>query len=301
MKINPVKLIKQSMWIISIMTVTILLLTVFIEMDDSVDCTGVIQAAEKVQIRSEYSGVIEKIYKVNGEDCYPGDVLLKLKNDNLIIEFKKLELQYKILSNKFALDLDNSERNYKSKSRLFRNKLISYDEFIKTKTIYDQALLGKYDLEQHELNILSVSNLIMKTLITNNVQGKLVYDENNIICGNYIDIGDQIFNIITYGKNDIIADILISENNLSRIKISNLVKVYITAFPYTKYKAIDGFLQYISPISENGFIKAKVGLLENTINVNGIDRTLSYGMTLNAKIIVGKKPIYKTLLGIKEF
>ncbi|RMG79032.1 MAG: HlyD family efflux transporter periplasmic adaptor subunit [Bacteroidetes bacterium] len=130
--------------------------------------------------------------------------------------------------------------------------------------------------------------------------GKIVYDESKLVKGVRVSEGQALFEVLNYKQIGLLARVLIPESSLSRVSLSNTVRIFLNAFPYTKYQVINGKLIYISPVSENGFVKAKIALEKKGIKVDGILRPLSYGMTLKAKIIVGREPVFYRLLGIKR-
>lgn len=289
------------MMIITVLLSSILLMiSIFVSVDESVDCTGTVEPADNYKIKSQISAIISAIFISNGDNINPGDILMKFDNDSLQIDLKKAELEFQIASYKYEQEKRDTERVYNSKRRLFNKGLIAYDEYITSKIKFDNLVLQKYELEKYHLNILSLSNISERAVVKANIAGKVIYDESKIFPGNYLEIGSDLFTILDSKNYNLIAKIMIPEKSSSRIKLSNTVKIFITAYPYTKYKTLDGLLNFISPISENGFLKGKVILKENTIRVDNIDKPLSYGMTLTAKIIIGKKPIIKVLLGIKD-
>jgi membrane fusion protein (multidrug efflux system) len=300
MKIHPDRFIRRSMVAIVLFSVLLLSLTLFIHMDDSVDCNGVIEPIEKFQIRSQLTGIIDAVYFRNGSEVKAGDVLMRINCEDQEISRQKLELQLQILSNKSDRDIEEARRGFESKNGLYQKNFISYDEWKKSRMNLEVAELSRFDVQQMELSIAALSNTIEKATIRAIADGKIVYDENRVVPGNYISMGDELCQLVNYSVNNLSAKLLIPENASSRVRISNTVKIFITAFPYTRYKAIDGTLYYISPVSENGFMNAKATVNERFIRVDNYEKALSYGMTLNAKIVVGKKPIFQAIFSLPE-
>lgn len=289
------------MFFIGLLMTLVVVFVIFVHIDDSVDCIGVIDQGEKYEVRAAISGLISDVYFHNGDNVSENDLIIKFNDEDILIELNKSILQYNIMQKKFEHNLSEAERLFESQSKLYKQNMISYSEYYQSKINYETVQLDKYDLEQLFLTVVSLSNQLQRTEIRSRSSGRLIYDESKLIAGNYINIGEKLFQVVNYeNSHNIIAKILIPEELSSRINISNNVKIFITAYPYMKYNVVNGILYSISPVSENGFFTGKVYLNSTSVNVNGVEKNISIGMTLNAKIIVGKIEVYRYLLGMKE-
>jgi len=300
MSVNPKKIIRSFIALIILLNLVLILLMVFVQANDYVESTGIIEEDEKFQIRNELGGIIKEVYIKNGSVVKNGDLLLKIDDMEAGLNYKRQKLQYQMQKYSFENENKDLERTYLSRKRLYNANMLTYEEFYRSKIAFENLQIRKLEIEQMGIILEVLSNNILKTDVHSIADGKAIYDENRIAKGNFVGVGEQLFFVVSYGTNNMRARIMIPENAVSKIKLSNDVKVFITAYPYTKYKAIAGTLVYLSPISENGFVRGKVELKENTIKFGKFEKAIIYGMTLNAKIIVKKKPIYKLLLGLVE-
>jgi hypothetical protein len=148
-----------------------------------------------------------------------------------------------------------------------------------------------------------IIDMLSNSSVISPAAGTLVYDEETMMRGYNVKLGEEICEILPEEK--VIAKLLIPENSVSKVKTNQQVEVYPAAYPKEKYKGLKGVLYYLSPNAAKGFFIGKVRLEKDTarVNIDGMwqEKPLSYGMTLSAKVITTKKPIYQFLLGLNEY
>ncbi|MEO6302082.1 MAG: biotin/lipoyl-binding protein, partial [Bacteroidia bacterium] len=96
--------------------------------------TGSVTPRKEVNVKSQVSGIIEKLYIVAGQQVKQGDVIAKIK----------------IIPN--MLNLANAENRITSAQINYDNSKIEYD---RNKVLFDQSVISKSDFQVYELRIKS--------------------------------------------------------------------------------------------------------------------------------------------------
>jgi membrane fusion protein (multidrug efflux system) len=109
-------------------------------LSDQLTATGTILANEEVEVKSEISGKITDIYFKEGSVVQKGQILLKLNDDDLQAQMKKLKIELKLL------DVQESRQK-----QLLSASAISKEEYDMTKTNLD-LLKANMDILQIELD-----------------------------------------------------------------------------------------------------------------------------------------------------
>lgn len=110
--------------------------------------------------------------------------------------------------------------------------------------------------------------------------------------GEVLSIGDPIVEIVPSGSNKV-ARILIREEDITKIKVGDKVKVKLDAFPFRKYGLLDGSIYWIAqkPTGE----KDNFYPILTSLEISGKFKLL-YGMQLTGEIIVRKIKLYKKVI-----
>ena len=104
---------------------------------NAINTTGTILANEEVEIKSEISGKIIKIYFKEGSRISKGQLLVKLNDDDIVVQMKKLNIEIKLQSEK-----ENRQK------QLLNSTAISKEE---------------YDVTLSNLNLMKANVDILKT------------------------------------------------------------------------------------------------------------------------------------------
>lgn len=91
------------------------------------------------------------------------------------------------------------------------------------------------------------------------------------------------------------ARMMLNEAGLAKLVIAQKVRYFFEAFPYQRYGAIDGKLEWISPSAvsspDGSHFMASASLDRNTISVGGKTLPLRVGMKGEAHIVVGHRTL----------
>lgn len=186
------------------------------EFDDYVRLNGQVVPIQVVQISPEEGGIVRKKVVEEGTRVRKGDVILRLSNSSLDLQILNAEaelaekqnllrntqitMQQDQLNNRteqatLDMDCERKLRAYKQNSRLYNEKLISQEEFLKSREDYDlarrkQQLIGQrlnqdslyrhVQMEQMEDNLQNMRKNVLlvrerknKLEVRSNIDGEL--------------------------------------------------------------------------------------------------------------------------------
>ncbi|MBD3423993.1 MAG: hypothetical protein GF417_06115, partial [Candidatus Latescibacteria bacterium] len=126
--------------------------TVQVEKGDVVEkalAVGSIVPENEISVKSKISGVVENIFKEQGEKVVRGASLIEISPDPTPLELAEAKRNVEMN----AIGLENAEKRLKRKKELLDKKLISDDEFENIKEEYDKAVLS-YRISRERLQLL---------------------------------------------------------------------------------------------------------------------------------------------------
>lgn len=248
--------------------------------------TGSVTPRKEVNMKSQVSGIIEKLYIVAGQQVKQGDVIAKIK----------------IIPN--MLNLANAENRISSAQVSYDNAKMDYD---RNKVLFDQSVISKADIQavelrmnsakveleaaQNQLQIIkegasktsgSTSNTFVKATITGMVLDVPVKEGGQVIESNTFNEGTTIASVANMGE--MIFEGKLDESEVGKVHENMDIVLTIGAIDKESFKAK---LEYIAPkgLTENGAIQFLIRA--------SIDKTnssfLRAGYSANADIILSKK------------
>ena len=131
------------------------------EFNDYVRLTGTVQPITTVQISPLETGVVERIVAEEGTKVKKGDVIVEMSNNSLSMQILQSEAdlaeKQNILRNtlismeqerlslrqeqlQLDIDVERKRRDYERKERLYKNELLSQEEWMQAKEDYELAL-----------------------------------------------------------------------------------------------------------------------------------------------------------------
>ena len=248
--------------------------------------TGSVTPRKEVNMKSQVSGIIEKLFIVAGQEIKQGDVIAKIK----------------IIPN--MLNLANAENRVNAAQVNYDNAKLDYD---RNKTLVDQSVISKADFQVFDLRIKSnlteleaaqnqlqiikegvskstgaISNTQVKSTITGMVLDVPVKEGGQVIESNTFNEGTTISSVANMGE--MIFEGKLDESEVGKVQAGMDIVLTIGAIDKESFKAK---LEYIAPkgITENGAIQF---LIRASINKNN-SAFLRAGYSANADIILAKK------------
>ena len=247
--------------------------------------TGKIEPRNEVNIKPQISGIITELYKEPGDYVNAGDVIAKVKVVPEMGQLSSAEMRVRLAE----INLKQAQTDFEREENLFNQKLVSADEFDKSKLALNQAKqekLAAEDALQVVRDGFSKANAkASSTLIRSTISG--------IILDIPVKVGFSVIQVNTMNEGTTIASVanmnnLIFRGNIDETEVGQLVngmnmKITIGALQDLKF---DASLEYISPkaVESNGAnqfeIKAAVKLSEGG--------KIRSGYSANAEIVLAR-------------
>ena len=245
--------------------------------------TGKIEPRNEVNVKPQISGIISELYKEPGDYVKAGDVIAKVKVIPDMGQLSSAEMRVRLAE----INLKQAETDFQREENLYNQKLVSADEFDKTKVALSQAKhekLAAEDALQVVRDGVSKSNAsASSTLIRSTISGVIldipVKVGNSVILSNTFNDGTTIASVAN--MNDLIFRGNIDETEVGQLVGGMPMKITIGALQDLKF---DASLEYISPkaVESNGAnqfeIKAAVKLTEGG--------KIRSGYSANAEIVL---------------
>ena len=247
--------------------------------------TGKIEPRNEVNIKPQISGIISELYKVPGDYVNAGDVIAKVKVIPDMNQLSSAEMRVRLAE----INLKQAETDFQREENLYNQKLVSADEYDKSRLALNQAKqekLAAEDALQVVRDGVSKSNAkASSTLIRSTISGVIldipVKVGNSVILSNTFNDGTTIASVAN--MNDLIFRGNIDETEVGQLVSGMPMKITIGALQDLKF---DAALEYISPkaVESNGAnqfeIKAAVHVAK--------DDKLRSGYSANAEIVLAR-------------
>ena len=247
--------------------------------------TGKIEPRNEVNIKPQISGIIAELYKEPGDYVNAGDVIAKVKVIPDMAQLSSAEMRVRLAE----INLKQAETDFQRVENLYNQKLVSADEYDKSKMSLNQAkherLAAQDALEVvrdgvSKSNAKASSTLILSTIscVIIDITVKVV---NSVILSNTFNDGTTIATVAN--MNDLIFRGNIDETEVGQLVNGMNMEITIGALQDLKF---DASLEYISPkaVESNGAnqfeIKAAVKLAEGG--------KIRSGYSANAEIVLAK-------------
>ena len=245
--------------------------------------TGKIEPRNEVNVKPQISGIITELYKDPGDYVNAGDVIAKVKVIPDMGQLSSAESRVRLAE----INLKQAEVDYSREENLHNQKLVSDDEFDKSRQALKQAKEEKaaaVDALQVVRDGVSQSNAkASSTLIRSTISGVIldipVKVGNSVILANTFNDGTTIATVAN--MNDLIFRGNIDETEVGQLVSGMNMKITIGALQDLSF---DAALEYISPkaVESNGAnqfeIKAAVKLAEGG--------KIRSGYSANAEIVL---------------
>ena len=248
--------------------------------------TGKVQPENEIEIKPNVSGIIDQLYVEPGDRVNIGDLIARIK---IIPNVASLN-NAKNRLNQAKISLGNSKRQLDRTTKLFRDKVISQQQFEQDELAYQRA---KQELEaaQNSLQIIEKgsasklgksNNTLIKSTIAGMVLDVPVEKGNSVIEANNFNPGTTIAFIADMGE--MIFDGKVDESEVGKLKIGMNILLNIGAIQNETFK---GNLKYIAPkgLLDQGAVQFQVkASIEQKKKL-----FIRSGYSANADIVLEKK------------
>ena len=247
--------------------------------------TGKIEPRKEVNVKPQISGIIAELYKEPGDYVNAGDVIAKVKVIPDMNQLSSAEMRVRLAE----INLKQAQTDFNREENLYNQKLVSADEYDKSKQALNQAkhekLAAEDALEVIRDGVSKSNAKASSTLIRSTISGVIldipVKVGNSVILSNTFNDGTTIATVAN--MNDLIFRGNIDETEVGQLVNGMNMEITIGALQDLKF---DASLEYISPkaVESNGAnqfeIKAAVKLVEGG--------KIRSGYSANAEIVLAK-------------
>ena len=247
--------------------------------------TGKIEPRNEITVKPQISGIITDLYKEAGEMVQEGEVIAKVKVIPDMGQLSSAEARVRLAD----INLKQAQVDFSREEALYKQKLVSADEYDKIKQTLKQAkeeVVAAQDALDVVRNGVSKSNAsASSTLIRSTITG-LILDVpvkvgNTVVLSNTFNDGTTIATVAN--MNDLIFRGNIDETEVGRLVEGMPMKITIGALQDLSFEAN---LEYVSPkaVESNGAnqfeMKAAVHVMKSG--------KIRSGYSANAEIVLAK-------------
>ena len=247
--------------------------------------TGKIEPRNEVNIKPQISGIISELLKEPGDYVNAGDVIAKGKVIPDMAQLSSAEMRVRLAE----INLKQAQTDFQREENLYNQKLVSADEYDKSKVALAQAkhekLAAEDALEVVRDGVSKSNAKASSTLIRSTISGVIldipVKVGNSVILSNTFNDGTTIATVAN--MNDLIFRGNIDETEVGQLVNGMNMKITIGALQDLNF---DAALEYVSPkaVESNGTnqfeIKAAVKLTEGG--------KIRAGYSANAEIVLAR-------------
>ena len=232
---------------------------------ESLSLVGSIAANESVEIKSEAEGVIQEIPFNEGQRVEKGQLLIRLDETKFAASLAESESNFKL-----------SKANFDRAQQLFKEKLISQQEFDQAAATFDlnQATL---ELRKRDLRDARINAPFSGIVSSRSVSPGQVISKNTTLTW-LVDL------------DTVKVEVNVPERFLSQLQIGRPLEFTVAAFPKEKFR---GEVYFVSPqINENlrtALVKARIANREGKLR-GGMFASLDLALQVRESAIVIPEP-----------
>ncbi|PRX57744.1 efflux RND transporter periplasmic adaptor subunit [Flagellimonas meridianipacifica] len=247
--------------------------------------TGKVIPQEEVEIKPQISGIIEKIYKEEGEPVKAGDLIAIIK----VVPNEQSLYAARGRVNNAEIALNNTKIEYDRNKTLFDRGVISSQDFNNLQLQYDQAV-QELKNAQTDYQIIRVGSAGGSTSANTNIRATV----NGTILEIPVEVGDQVIQSNNFNDGTTIASIAdlgkmifegkVDEGEVGKLELGMPLKISLGAI---EDKEFDANLKFIAPkgVEESGAVQFKI---EGDVSVED-DFLIRAGYSANASLTLEKK------------
>jgi HlyD family secretion protein len=247
--------------------------------------TGKVEPRDEILIKPQISGIVSEVLKEAGQMVKVGDVIATVKVIPEMGQLNSAESRLRVAD----ISLQQLEREYARQSQLYKNGVISKEEFDAAEAAYNKGQEEKNNA-QDALDIVregvskrytQLSNTQIRSTISGMILDVPVKKGNSVIQANTFNDGTTIASIAD--MNDLIFHGNIDETEIGKVKEGMPLILTIGAIVDKKF---DARLEYIAPkgLEQSGAVLFEIkAAVQSTDSVN-----IRAGYSANAEIVLAR-------------
>lgn len=245
-------------------------------MSNMVSATGTVEPVTKVDVGTQVSGIIDRIYVDYNSVVKKGQLIAEMDKVTLQAE---LESQEAVLANAKA-EYDYQQKNYARKKVLFEKKLISDSDYETATYDYEKA---KSSYEKSRADIVKVQRNLGYAVITSPIDGVVISRE--VEEGQTVAAGFETPTLFTIAKDltemQVVADV--DEADIGQVEEGQRVTFSVDAYPN------DVFEGRVTQVRLEATVESNVVTYEVVISAPNPDLKLKPGLTATVSIYTLEK------------
>ena len=251
--------------------------------------TGSLNPVTTVDVGSQVSGKIDKLYVDFNSQVKEGQVIAELDQSQFITRVKQNEANYKSAEAslvKTKVTLDNTKKKYDRAMNLFEKDLISFEEKEAIETQYYSAMAdiqsSEARLEQAESQLDSSKVDLTYTIIKSPIDGVVINRRVNI--GQTVAASFQapVLFQIANDLSKMQVECSVDEADIGKVKEGQKVRFTVDAFPDENFTGKVSQVRYAPEIIQN------VVTYTTIVEVDNPEMKLRPGMTATASVVTGE-------------
>ena len=252
------------------------------DVSTSVTATGAIEPVTKVEVGTQVSGIIDKIYVDFNSQVRKGQVIAELDKTNLLSELTSAQSN---LANAQS-ELDYQKANFDRYAKLFEKGLVSVDDYETARLAFEKA---RQNIVVQQQNVTKAQTNVGYATITSPIDG--------VVLSREVEEGQTVASAMTtptlfYIAQDltdmrVIADV--DEADIGGVKEGQRVSFTVDAFPD------DTFAGTVTQVRLEATTESNVVTYEVVIAAPNKDLKLLPGLTANVTIYTAERNNVLTL------
>ncbi len=245
-------------------------------MSNMVTATGTVEPVTKVEVGTQVSGIIDKIYVDYNSVVKKGQLLAEMDKVTLQAELQSQEAQ---LANAKA-EYDYQQKNYARNQVLYEKKLISDTEYETSVYNYEKA---KSAYEKSQADIVKVRRNLGYAVITSPIDGVVISRE--VEEGQTVAAGFETPTLFNIAKDltemQVIADV--DEADIGQVADGQRVTFEVDAYPNDVFEGV------VTQVRLEATVESNVVTYEVVISAPNPDLKLKPGLTATVTVYTLEK------------
>jgi HlyD family secretion protein len=235
--------------------------------------TGTLEAVETVDVGTQVSGIISKLYADFNDEVKKGQVIALLDTVLLSLQVAEMKANY----DKAKAQFDQMELNYLRNRTLFNGRAISESDFEVAKFNY---LSAKAAMDLAHVQFMKAEKSLGYAIITSPISGLVL--ARNVSVGQTVaaNFAAPVLFTIIQTLRDMELHASIDEADISYVKVGQLVSFSVDAYPHEK------FLGTVKEIRLNPTSKLNVVSYTIIIDAPNEQMKLLPGMNSDISVVV---------------
>lgn len=243
---------------------------------ESITATGTINPVVKVNIGTEVSGKIERIYKDFNDYVKRGELLAKIDTQTLEMNLEEARIDLR----KTQLNAHENLIDLNSAKELHKKNMIPLYDLQRAQYNYDISLenikRAEFSVQRAETNL---NNAYIRSPIDGVIISRAV-DEGQTVAAS---LNAPTLFIIANNLDEMQIEAQVDEADIGKLRNNLRVRFTVDAFPELNFNGRVSQIR-LNPITEQNVVTYKV-----IISINNPDKILMPGMTANVEIIINQK------------